>query len=186
MRGFMREASKRWTYENGEPFDMDAIYPAVDVIGNRVYGIKKDNHEDVVVVHSYDPISQRNSARNFALWLWGPAHTWERPDTTMKIASCLGMPACASCMLDPLPMLETVPNWRIKPFGESDKVYAHTLSATNTYEDHLIADMSHENDMSLIQKELLRRCIALFGEPYDLASGKIAPTYEEALQQHGN
>lgn len=170
-----------WKCENGEPFEPDDLHPVVfsDILHERVLGIRKQDEDDAVIVHSYDPTMDRGRARDFAYMVWGKPETWTKPDVNLKTVSCLGAPACDACIGNPLPALDTAHSWRIRSFALSDSLIAKHLP---TETDHLLTEVIGEHDMERIHAELLRRCVALFGEPYDCVNGEISPPYSLAYE----
>jgi hypothetical protein len=164
-----------WTYEDGRKFEPDEIYPVVDPYTNRIFGIKKDDESDVVVVQSYDPQSQPNAALHFAKMVWGEPKSWERPDKRGRMVSCLGNPACLTCMgEEDAPMIAMGSEWRITPFSDTSELYARVLLSggdpinEKLSDYHLMADvgeLAFEPDD--IRKELTRRALSLFGPLVD-------------------
>ncbi len=176
-------ADELWKCENGEPLDPDALYPVVDVVNRRLFGIRKDNKEDAVVIQSYHPTAQKNGAFDFARFIWGPPDKWERPDISNRIVSCLGAPACTECIAYQLPMTtDLAQNWRIQSLDNNQLMAGRLVDPSDPNFDvitneHVLANVDNQVEPEKIQKELMRRCIGLFGEPCDMADGIIAPSY---------
>lgn len=174
-----------WTIENGQPFEPDDYHPVSisSPYEELVIGIRRDNEEEAVVIHSYDPSVQPGASRGFARMVWKARSEWTAPDYESRIVQCLGAPACEACPGSPLPAMETVPNWRVQPFILDNKLTAtHLLDPLDpecslTTEPHLITEVVGETDPNKLNKELWRRAVGLFGAPYDEFTEERKPWY---------
>jgi hypothetical protein len=172
-----------WKCENGEPFNPDALHPVVfsDIINERVLGIRKSDEDDAVIVHSYNPNIDQGRALDFARMVWGKPNTWTVPDLRTKVASCLGTPACEACRDNSLPTMDSIASWRVQSFRLSERLTAVHLP---TDSEHLLAAVTDEPDLDRIQAELLHRCVALFGAPYNSSTGEISPIYSQVYESY--
>lgn len=167
-----------WKYEEGHPFDPDSVYPFVEIIGNRVYCIDKDDESLVSVFHSYSPKSQPGAALNIARTIWGHPSTWERPDISARVVSCLGAPACFSCISsDQLITTGLAREWRMNRIDDTDTELRASLLINpgdplneHLSELHVMADIQHVNNVNNRRKELFRHAISKFGVLYDIAT----------------
>jgi hypothetical protein len=181
-----------WTNEDGSKFNPDELYPVVDYSQNRIYGIRKQDETDVVVVQSYHKTAQRGGALGFARTVWGNPENWEKPDIDGRLITCLGESACHACDAASQGAADFAPNWRVSPLSGDTRLFARLLSNPgdpineSLSETHVLALVEHiPDDEDNIQKELTRRAIALFGRLVDVSNecieGPMAMAYDVRL-----
>ncbi len=172
----------KWEYEDGGGrFDPDAVYPAPDIIANRVYCIDKEDESNVRVIQSYHQTAQPGAAMNFSQTVWGHPSTWEKPDTANQLVSCLGAPACHACMSDDqVFMCATAYEWRMDAIDDGDiQLNASVLESLgdpineHLGRPHVMAEVSlFEDDYDRRRRELVRSALSLFGLQYDVLNAQ--------------
>jgi hypothetical protein len=184
------DPSEIWKCENGEPLIPDDLHPTVDVLGRRLYGIRKNNEQDAVLVQTYHPTAQKNGAFDFARFAWGQPDKWTKPDLSNRVIACLGAPACAACIDEPVAIMDLAHHWRIEPYEFSNELTARRIldwtdpECELTTTEHTLARVTELADLDKIHAELMRRCVSLFGAPVDMATGVVAPMYANLYRSY--
>jgi hypothetical protein len=174
-----------WRCENGELIDPDRMKPVVDLVSNRLFGIKPDG--EVVVVHSYGDY-RPGGALDFAKYAWNRPEDWE-PSKQEKLVRCLGEVCCSE-----KPETELASNWRITSIvnddyedGKIGMVQARIVIPGEVPDNDLEIGPEHIMFVSFYPEDetpygsqyvdTLSACIERFGAPYDIDTGIVNPVY---------
>ncbi len=171
-----------WKNDDGSKFDPDELYPVIDPASNRLYGIRKENESEVVVVQSYNPSGNGNEAVAFARMMWGKPEEWEYPNINNRHVTCIGIPHCATCIKNNTEYItDRATNWRVQITDPlSTDLIARRLIMPGMVEEtitgpHAIADIAPKIDFLYgsvhdRRKEIVRKAIATFGRLIDFST----------------
>ncbi len=174
-----------WKYESdGEALDPADVYPVLDPILNKLYGIMKDDESNVRTIQSYHPKAQLGASLAFASMLWGRDYDqWPRPNIDNRTVRCLGAPACNVCSHYDINYAEAPANsWRVE--SDQDLIYgelrAHILENEgdplneSLTDAHLIDDVELEATFDkygrrTLSDRMMRTIVSKFGPLYDVS-----------------
>lgn len=171
-----------WNNDDGSKFDPDELFPVIDPASNCLYGIRKNDESDVVIVQSYNPSGNGNEALAFARMIWGRPEEWEYPDINNRQVACTGIPYCATCIKnDTEHITDRATNWRVQITNPlSTELIARRLIMPGMVEEtitdaHIMADIAPRIDFLYgsihdRRKEIVRKAIATFGRLIDFST----------------
>ncbi len=185
-----------WLSENGIELKTRELRPVVDELTGRLYAFTPQG--DVVLLKEYEHY-RKGRARDAAITFWGDPRAWE--DIADRVVRC----TCVECET---PVCDLSSAWQItqqaegtlkarvvsvsdigtEVIGDEHTIYTSPfllMDAADFHDDDAAAFTHLMHSFRSIEVDTFSAMVERFGEPYDMATGEINPSYALVYDRSG-